>query len=299
MLYVVITTLANMYAWRIRSHLVPIFIAVLLLVGGVPNTNASAQDSNPVIHGTPCAKAGTKYKVGRIAYICVLIGKRRVWTPADNTSSSKTTTSVAARPITPVLTRSPVNASDLFCAPEAHISFNSEYFFCFEPFGTIGTEPDGRQKRMPHYTYRLKGGAKIYASADGTVSDIIYQESHRDFELHLDLGDMLWLLVYDHVDRVLVPKGAKVRAGDVVAEINPITENAGFEFQVNVNSPTKIPGRIDPSLTYHICPQSLGSQAFKDFHLSVLRLNNAVAPSPGFETVCTRDTVTPETFWVK
>ena len=291
-----------MSAWRFRSHLVPIFFAAMLLLSGAPNTNASAQDTNPVIHGTPCAKTGARHKVGKATYICVLIGKRRVWTPTSTTRSSKTTTpttSVAVRPIAPVLTRSPVNAADLFCAPEAHISFNSDYFFCFEPFGTIVTDPDGRQKRLPHYTYRLKGGAKIYAAADGTVSDIIYQESHRDFELHLDLGDMLWLLVYDHVDRVLVPKGAKVRAGDVVAEINPITENAGFEFQVNVNSPTEIPGRIDPSLTYHICPQSLGSQAFKDFHLSVLRMNNAVAPSPGFETVCTRDTVTPETFWVK
>ena len=291
---------------RSCKHLVPIFLGVLLLVSGVARTNASARDTNPVIHGTQCKKIGAERKVGNVTYTCVVMGPRRLWAPTRGTSSSSTvaptttsTSTTAARRTAPVLTHAPVDRAGLFCAPEAHLHFNSEYFFCFEPFGAVATEPDGRQKRMPHYTYRLRGGAKIYAAADGIVSDILYQESHRDFELHLDLGDMLWLLVYDHVDRVLVPKGTKVRAGDVIAEIKTITENAGFEFQVNVNSPTNIPGRIDPSLTYHVCPQSLGSTAFNDFHLSVLALNNAVAPSPGFEKVCARDTVTQETFWVK
>ena len=233
-----------MSAQRFRSQFVPFFLGVMFLLSGVASTTASARDRNPVIRGTPCAKAGAERKVKNVAYTCVVVGKRRLWAPTRGTSSSSTvaptttsTSTTAARRTAPVLTHAPVDRAGLFCAPEAHLHFNSEYFFCFEPFGAVATEPDGRQKRMPHYTYRLKGGAKIYAAADGIVSDILYQESHRDFEFHLDLGDMLWLLVYDHVDRVLVPKGTRVRAGDVIAEINMITENAGFEFQVNVNSP--------------------------------------------------------------
>ena len=187
----------------------------------------------------------------------------------------------------------------MFCAPEAHLQFNSQYFFCFEPFGAVETEPGGRQKRMPHYTYRLRGGSKIYAAADGVITNVVYQDSHRDFEFHLSIGDKFWLLVYDHVDRVLVSKGTRVKAGDAIAEINPVTENAGFEFQVNVNSFIQVPGGPEAIVTYHVCPRSLGSQAFNDFHLSVLASNNAVAPDPGFDTACVVETVTPETFWVQ
>ena len=209
-----------MSAQRFRSHFVPFFLGVMFLLSGVASTTASARDRNPVIRGTPCAKAGAERKVKNVAYTCVVVGKRRLWAPTRGTSSSSTvaptttsTSTTAARRTAPVLTHAPVDRAGLFCAPEAHLHFNSEYFFCFEPFGAVATEPDGRQKRMPHYTYRLKGGAKIYAAADGIVSDILYQESHRDFEFHLDLGDMLWLLVYDHVDRVLVPKGTRVKIG--------------------------------------------------------------------------------------
>ena len=59
---------------------------------------ASALKSSPLIRGTQCTKIGAKRKVGKVSYTCVLVGKRRVWAPADNTGSSATvatTTSVA------------------------------------------------------------------------------------------------------------------------------------------------------------------------------------------------------------
>ena len=49
-----------------------------------------------MILGTSCTKVGAKRKVRTVAYTCVLVGKRRVWTPAASTGSSATVTTTTS-----------------------------------------------------------------------------------------------------------------------------------------------------------------------------------------------------------
>ena len=162
-------------------------------------------------------------------------------------------------------------------------------YYCFSSFADRVLESPGRLKWLPHYTYRLRPNAKIYAAMDGTIKRIITQEPD-DLEFWLDNGDDVWMLVYDHVATMRVAEGAKVKAGDWIANsLNEVTHR--FEFQVNKDT-----RRID-NTSWHICPRTLGTASFNSFHDGVLASNNARATDGGFTSVCMAETVDPENLY--
>jgi len=164
-------------------------------------------------------------------------------------------------------------------------------YYCFSSFADkVFDGVAGRYKYLPHYTYRLRANAKIYASMDGTITRVITQEPN-DLEFHLSAGDDVWMLVYDHVAKVHVAEGARVKAGDWIAtSLNETTHR--FEFQVNKDT-----RRID-NTSWHICPRTIGSSSFNLFHEAVRASNNARATDGGFVSVCEAETVDPLNFYV-
>lgn len=104
----------------------------------------------------------------------------------------------------------------------------------------------------------IKDDAKIVAAIDGVIVFTKEQPESKDFEVFLQTSESSqWIIGYDHIVDVLVKKGDKVKAGDVLGRA--ALQNNGlrrFEFQVN----KKQAGADD----LHICPATLLAGSVKD-----------------------------------
>jgi murein DD-endopeptidase MepM/ murein hydrolase activator NlpD len=274
-----------------KKQFVVAVVALLSVATLVSVAEAAVQD------GAACTATGkvvgVQTKSGRTSFICKAEGKKKVWrvlkskssgSSSGSTSSSPSTTTAKTPPTPPMLSHPPIDNDGLMC--DTGQPMVSAGFYCFDAFANrlmdVGV---GKLKWLPHYTYRLRPNAKIYASMDGTIKRVIDQGG-GDLEFWLDNGDDVWMLVYDHVTTMRVAEGARVKAGDWIAGMpNSVTHQ--FEFQVNKDT-----RRID-NTSWHICPRTIGSTSFNAFHESALATNNARATDGGHASVCLRETVDP------
>ncbi len=274
-----------------KNHLVVAVVAMLSVATLASVAEAAISD------GAACTTkgkvVGVKTKSGRTNFICKVEGKKMVWrvlisqgsgSNSGSTSGSSTTTTAKTSPKAPVLSHPPIDNDGLMC--DIGQQMVSTGFYCFDAFANrLMDAGAGKLKWLPHYTYRLRANAKIYASMDGTIKRVIDQGG-GDLEFWLDNGDDVWMLVYDHVTTMRVAEGARVRAGDWIAGMpNYVTHQ--FEFQVNKDT-----RRID-NTSWHICPRTIGSTQFNAFHDSALATNNSRATDGGHASVCLRETVDP------
>ena len=234
-----------------------------------------------------CTKVGNVRTIKGIKQVCTATGKTLSWKTSPKGTSAPSTIRRPVVPAAPVLSHPPIDSEGLDC--DSGLPMVTARYYCFSSFADRVLESPGRLKWLPHYTYRLRPNAKIYAAMDGTIKRIITQEPD-DLEFWLDNGDDVWMLVYDHVATMRVAEGAKVKAGDWIAtSLNEITHR--FEFQVNKDT-----RRID-NTSWHICPRTLGTASFNSFHESVLASNNARATDGGFASLCMAENVDPENLY--
>jgi len=236
-----------------------------------------------------CTKAGATRTTKGIRQVCTRVGKQLVWKTVTKTTTTAAPTSSITAP--PTLTHAPIDNAGLNC--DAGQQMVTARYYCFSSFADkVFETANGKYKWLPHYTYRLRANAKIYASMDGIIQRVITQ-GPDDFEFWLtkEKIDDVWMLVYDHVATMRVAEGARVKAGDWIAT-SPNETTHRFELQVNKDT-----RRID-NTAWHICPRTIGSSAFNSFHESVLASNNARATDGGFTSVCMAETVDPQNLYL-
>ncbi|MFM7307121.1 MAG: peptidoglycan DD-metalloendopeptidase family protein [Actinomycetota bacterium] len=270
---------ANMSNRKVIAY---IFVAASVVV---PLTAASSVETV----SSRCTKAGANRITKGIGQVCTRVGKQLVWkTVTKTTTKAAPTTSITAPP---TLTHAPIDNAGLNC--DAGQPMVTDRYYCFSSFADKVFEGGtGKYKWLPHYTYRLRANAKIYASMDGTIQRVITQEpDDLEFWLTKEKIDDVWMLVYDHVATMRVAEGARVKAGDWIAT-SPNETTHRFEFQVNKDT-----RRID-NTSWHICPRTIGSSTFNSFHDSVLASNNARATDGGFTSVCMAETVDPQNLYL-
>ena len=267
-----------------RKVVACIFVAASLVVPLTAARSVEAVSSR-------CTKAGaTRTKMG-IRQVCTRVGKQFVWRTVSTTTTTATASPTTTIPAPPTLTHAPIDNAGLNC--DAGQQMVTVRFYCFSSFADKVFETQaGKYKWLPHYTYRLRANAKIYASMDGTIQRVITQEpDDLEFWLTKEKIDDVWMLIYDHVATMRVAEGARVKAGDWIAT-SPNETTHRFELQVNKDT-----RRID-NTALHICPRTIGSLTFNSFHESVLASNNARATDGGFTSVCMAETVDPQNLYL-
>lgn len=105
-------------------------------------------------------------------------------------------------------------------------------------FGATLTGPGGTDI-MPHPTYILPLGTKLFSPVNGRVETIRYQAENNDYEIVIVPDDFSkWRISFDHIINLLFKQGDLVQVNDIVAEVAPsqssaIPFNFGLvEFQV-------------------------------------------------------------------
>lgn len=96
------------------------------------------------------------------------------------------------------------------------MSFNRLFF----EFGyVVPANSAGPEKRNPQPTFILPLGSKVYSLVDGTVSDVPTLYS-GDYSVMVQAEGSDLVFETEHVINVVVKKGDKVKAGQVVAEVS-------------------------------------------------------------------------------
>jgi hypothetical protein len=99
---------------------------------------------------------------------------------------------------------------------QAQMSFNRVFF---EYGFVVPANSAGPEKSNPQPTFILPLGTKVRALVDGTVSSITKLYSN-DFSVMLQAAGSELVFEMEHVIKVQVAVGDKVKAGDVVAEVS-------------------------------------------------------------------------------
>ncbi|MBI4101560.1 MAG: hypothetical protein HY443_01170 [Candidatus Nealsonbacteria bacterium] len=96
----------------------------------------------------------------------------------------------------------------------------------FLEFGAELTGPSGTDI-MPHPTYFLPRGTKVFSPVAGRVENVRFQAESNDYEIVVvPEGFSSWRVSLDHVINVLPQKGDSVKAGEIVAEVAPSKSSA-------------------------------------------------------------------------
>lgn len=128
---------------------------------------------------------------------------------------------------------------------------NLQFNRLFMPYGfVIPASPDYPSKKNPQPTFILPLGTKVRSLVDGVVVDIPTVWS-GDFSVMVGTGDEQspWRYETEHVINVVVKKGDKVKAGQVIAEVSDFDKSAppGFgAVEIGI-----LKGGNPPQ---HICP---------------------------------------------
>lgn len=117
-------------------------------------------------------------------------------------------------------------------------------------FYVFGDSLSGGRQNPTFEFASLKDGTKAVSAIDGVVTFIKEQSETSDFEVFVQPKDgSAWTVGYDHLVNVVVTKGQKVKAGDVLGE--PSEQNNGLtRFEVQIN-------KDDNGETTHYCPTTL------------------------------------------
>lgn len=103
-----------------------------------------------------------------------------------------------------------------------------EHFYkkAFMEFGTELTGPGGTDI-MPHPTYILPLGTKLFSPVKGVVENVRYQPEYNDYEIVIiPDGYSNWRLSFDHITNLKVTKGSRFEVKDIVAEVAPSSSSA-------------------------------------------------------------------------
>lgn len=116
----------------------------------------------------------------------------------------------------------------------------------------------GAEKANPQPTFILPLGTKVHSLIDGVVYDIPKLYSN-DFSVMVKGEGSDLIFETEHVINVLVKKGDKVKAGDVIAEVSDYSKNgyAGYGlFEIGI-----LKGGNPPN---HICPFDYLDESIKE-----------------------------------
>lgn len=93
-------------------------------------------------------------------------------------------------------------------------------------FGAELTGPGGTDV-MPHPTYFLPRGTKVFSPVNGKVEDVRSQAESNDYELVIvPDGFSSWRISLDHIINVLAKKGDIVETGDIIGQVAPSNSSA-------------------------------------------------------------------------
>lgn len=93
-------------------------------------------------------------------------------------------------------------------------------------FGAELTGPSGTDI-MPHPTYFLPRGTKVFSPVDGKVEDVRFQTGSNDYELVIvPNGFSNWRISLDHIINVSAKKGDIIKTGNIVGQVAPSNSSA-------------------------------------------------------------------------
>lgn len=116
----------------------------------------------------------------------------------------------------------------------------------FLEYGAEVQSPDGI-KILPTFEYRTARDADVFATIDGIVTKVAYQENTQDYEIHIQPEpNSQWTFGHDHVSSIKISKGDLVKAGDIIGKVGVLGGQLG---RTEIMFWTSIGGR---PLTY--CP---------------------------------------------
>lgn len=128
----------------------------------------------------------------------------------------------------------------------------------FEYGFTVPANSVGPEKKNPQPTFILPLGSKVYSLVDGEVYDVPKLYSN-DYSVMVQGEGSELIFETEHVINVLVKKGDKVKAGDVIAEVSDYdAKNYAGMGLVEIGI---LKGGNPPS---HICPFDYLDASIKD-----------------------------------
>jgi prepilin-type N-terminal cleavage/methylation domain-containing protein len=134
-----------------------------------------------------------------------------------------------------------------------------EFSRLFSEYGfTVPANSVGPEKKNPQPTFILPLGSKVYSLVDGEVYDVPKLYSN-DYSIQVQGEGSDLMFETEHVINVLVKKGDKVKAGDVIAEVSDYSVN-GYAGMGLVEIGVLVGGN-PPS---HICPFDYLDESIKD-----------------------------------
>lgn len=134
----------------------------------------------------------------------------------------------------------------------------------FLEFGTTLTGPGGTDI-MPHPTYIVPLGTKIFSPVNGKVNAVRYQAEYNDYEIVIVPDDYpSWRISFDHIIDLSFKNGDIVKINDVIAKVAPsrssaVPSNFGLtEFQVwGENSSLFSPGPGDSTCPFLLLAENI------------------------------------------
>ncbi|MCA9328688.1 peptidoglycan DD-metalloendopeptidase family protein [Candidatus Saccharibacteria bacterium] len=128
----------------------------------------------------------------------------------------------------------------------------------FEYGFTVPANSVGPEKKNPQPTFILPLGSKVYSLVDGEVFDVPKLYSN-DYSVQVQGENSDLIFETEHVINVLVKKGDKVKAGDVIAEVSDYdAKNYAGLGLVEIGI---LKGGNPPS---HVCPFDYLDASIKD-----------------------------------
>ena len=100
------------------------------------------------------------------------------------------------------------------------------------------------KKLMPHsgVDYTIPEGSRVFATADGTVKEVIERRSSTGMTIILDHGNG-YETEYRHLGKISVRRGNRVRRGDIIA----LSGNTGLSLSPHLHYEVRHNGlRVDP-----------------------------------------------------
>lgn len=113
----------------------------------------------------------------------------------------------------------------------------------------VRTHPISK-KRATHFGIDLAApsGKPVYASASGTVSDVIHSED--GYGTHIIIRHRFgFKTLYGHLDRVLVAKGQNVKQHELIATVGSSGSSTGFHLHYEI---WKNKAKIDPRPSFNL-----------------------------------------------
>jgi murein DD-endopeptidase MepM/ murein hydrolase activator NlpD len=106
------------------------------------------------------------------------------------------------------------------------------------------------KKRATHFGVDLAApsGKPVYASATGTVSDVIHSE--KGYGIHIIIRHRFgFKTLYGHLDKVLVAKGQTIKQHELIATVGSSGSSTGFHLHYEI---WKNKTKIDPRPSFNL-----------------------------------------------